>query len=121
MENTHIENTSMSDRAIMSSIGEYIKHQRLSQNKTQAQIAENAGINRWTMSQIEKGEAINLSSLIQILRALDLLNVLDKFKIETQVSPIELAKAEKRKRQRARNKGNDLPTGQADNQNKSEW
>lgn len=114
MENTNLKWISMSDKAIISSIGEYLKHQRLVQNKTQAKIAEIAGINRWTMGQIENGEAISLTSLIQILRALDLLNVLDTFKVETQVSPIALAKLEKQKRQRARN-------SKSGKQNESEW
>lgn len=104
MGNTNTDLISMSDKAIIASVGEYLKHQRLTQNKTQSQIAEAAGINRWTISQIEKGEAISMTSLIQILRALNLLNVLDNFKIGTQISPIELAKLEKKKRQRARNK-----------------
>lgn len=94
----------MSDRANIASIGEYLKQQRLNQNKTQFQIAEAAGINRWTIGQIENGEGISLNSLISILRALGLLNVLDVFKLETQVSPIVLAKLEKQKRRRARNK-----------------
>ena len=112
--NTNINWTSMSDKAIISSIGEYIKHQRLIQNKTQAKIAEIAGVNRWTMSKIENGEVISLISLIQILRALNLLNVLDNFKFETQLSPLELAKKEKQKRQRARSNDNNK-------QNESEW
>lgn len=121
MDNTNIEWISMSDKAIITSIGEYLKHQRLTQNKTQAKIAEAAGINRWTMSQIENGEAISLTSLIQILRALNLFNVLDGFRIETQISPIALAKLEKKKRQRARNKENNPPSRQAGKQNESEW
>ncbi len=104
----------MSDRAIVSSIGGYIKHQRLLQNKTQAKIAEVAGINRWTLSKIETGEAISLISLIQILRALNRLDVLDSFKVESQLSPLELAKLEKQKRQRARNSNDDK-------QSSSEW
>lgn len=114
MANTHIEWIEMSDRAIIGELGKYLKHQRLTQNKTQSQIAIDAGINRWTLSKIENGEAISLISLIQILRALDLLNVLDKFKIETRISPIALAKLEKQNRQRARNKGKS-------NQTESEW
>ena len=99
--------TEMSDRAIIGAIGAFLKKQRLNQNKTQAQIAQNAGLNRWTLSQIENGEAISMASFIQILRALDLLNLLDIFKIETQISPLELAKLERRKRLRARNKKTD--------------
>jgi transcriptional regulator with XRE-family HTH domain len=114
MANTNINWTSMSDKSIIETIGNYIKHQRLNQNKTQANIAEDAGINRWTISQVEKGEAISLTSLIQILRALDLLHVFNLFKIETQISPIELAKLEKQQRQRARNSNSNT-------QSESEW
>lgn len=114
MVNTNINWTSMSDQAIVEAIGSYLKHQRLNQNKTQAQIAEAAGVNRWTISQIEKGEAISLTSLIQILRALDALHVFSNFKIEHQISPLELAKLEKQKRQRARNKNTNPQTD-------SEW
>jgi len=114
MANTNTEWISMSDKAIIYTIGKYIKHQRLSQNITQEKIAEIAGINRWTMSRIENGEAISLISLIQILRALNLLNVLDNFEIETQLSPLELARIEKQKRQRA-------TTGGSIKQYESEW
>jgi len=114
MANTNIKWDSMSDKSIIETIGSYIKQQRLNQNKTQAQTAEHAGVNRWTISQIENGEAISLTSLVQILRALDLLHVFDTFKIETQISPLELAKLEKQKRQRARNSSNN-------NQTESEW
>ncbi len=115
MVNTNIERLSMSDKSIISFIGEYIKHQRLIQNKTQAKIAEIAGINRWTMSKIENGEPISLLSLIQILRALNLLDALNIFKIQTQLSPLALAKLEKQKRQRA-SASNDISK-----QNKSGW
>ena len=106
MANTNYEWVSMSDKAIISFIGEYLKHQRLNQNITQAKIAEIAGINRWTMSKIENGEPISLISLIQILRALNLLNVLDVFKVQTQLSPLDLAKIERQKRKRARDNDN---------------
>lgn len=104
----------MNDKSIIEFIGNYIKQQRLAQNKIQKNVAEHAGVNRWTISQIENGDAISLTSLIQILRALDLLNVFDAFKIETQISPIQLAKLEKQKRQRARNSNTNT-------QNNSEW
>lgn len=114
MVNTNTNWVSMSDNAIIVTIGVYVKQQRLLQNKTQAKIAEIAGVNRWTVSQLEKGKAVSLISLLQILRALDLLHVLDNFKFETQLSPLELAKLDKQKRQRAR--------GKDDNeQNESEW
>ncbi len=115
MANTNINWLSMSDKSIVSIIGEYIKHQRLIQNKTQANIAKIAGINRWTMSKIENGEPISLTSLIQILRALNLIDLFDVFKIQSQLSPLELAKLEKRKRQRA------STDNEMNKQNKSKW
>lgn len=115
MVKTNIEWLSMSDKSIVSVIGSYIKHQRLIQNKTQASIAEIAGINRWTMSKVENGEPISLLSLIQILRALNLLDMLNIFITQTQQSPLELAKLEKQKRQRA-SADKDM-----NKQNKSKW
>ena len=97
----------MSDSAILAAMGNYVKEKRLSINKTQAQIAEKAGINRWTLSQFENGQSITLLSLIQIVRALNLLSILDIFTIENRISPIALANIEKHKRQRARGKEDD--------------
>lgn len=96
--------SSMTNETIIKAVGEYIKYHRLMQNKTQIEIAESAGINRWTLNQVEKGHAISMNSFIQILRALKQLDILDVFKIEYQPSPIELAKIEQRKRQRASSK-----------------
>lgn len=104
MGNTNTNWVAMTDSAIVAAIGKYIKEQRLLQNKTQSNLATEAGVNRSTISQIENGEAITLLSLIQILRALDLLHILDVFKIEQQVSPIKLAKLAQKKRQRASSK-----------------
>jgi len=102
MENTNTNWIAMSDTAIVSKIGEFIKKERLNRNKTQAQLAEEAGVNRGTISQIENGEAITLISLIQIMRALNILQLLEIFSVKQEISPIELAKLDQKKRQRAR-------------------
>ena len=104
MVNPNREWTYMTNSAIISAIGTYIKHQRLERNLTQAQLAEKAGLNRWTLGQIENGESVTLSSLIQILRMLDLLQLLDIFTIEERISPIEYARMQEKKRQRASSK-----------------
>ena len=121
MEFTNINWVSMNEKSIIAEIGTFLKHHRLSQNKTQMETARDAGVNRSTISQIEKGEAISLISLIQILRTLDLLYVLNSFKIETQISPIALAKLEKKKRQRARPYKPSINPNQANEPNESEW
>lgn len=105
MGKTNIKLTEMSDKAIVIQIGRFIKHTRIKQNKTQAQLARIAGLNRWTLSQIENGESITLSSLIQILRALDCLYALDVFNYSEEISPLEYAKLKKQQvKERVRNK-----------------
>lgn len=94
---------SMSDKAIAEHIGQFIKHNRIQKNKTQEDTAKEAGISRSTLSLLERGETVTLSTLLRVLRVLDLLDFMDSFKIQTTISPIALAKIEKKKRKRARN------------------
>jgi transcriptional regulator with XRE-family HTH domain len=104
----------MSDTALAQTIGAFVKHHRLLQNKTQEEIANAANISRSTLSLLEKGETITVPTLLQVLRVLDLLYVMDIFKIQKQISPIELAKLDQNKRQRARNNENN-------NTKQSDW
>ena len=97
---------SMSDKALSEHIGSFIKHHRMEQNKTQDVLSNAAGISRSTLSLLERGEAVTLATLIQVLRALDQLNIMESFKIYTTVSPMALAKMDKEKRLRARGKNN---------------
>jgi len=104
-DNSDIHWHSMSDKALIKMIGEYIQHYRLNQNKSQSDIAKAANISRSTLSLLERGEKVTLNSLMQVLRVLDLLYIMDVFKVNNQISPIEYAKLQKNKRSRARNKG----------------
>ena len=92
---------SNSDGAIIEAIGAFVKHHRLEQNKTQNQLAYEAGINRSTLIEFENGQRVSLTTFIQLLRALDLLYMLETFKVELQISPIQLAKLEQQKSKRA--------------------
>lgn len=92
----------MSDKALIEQIGTFVKHHRLQQNKTQDQVATEAGISRSTLSLLERGETVNIMSLIQVLRVMDLLHIMDSFVIEEILSPIALAKMDREKRKRAR-------------------
>lgn len=105
----------MSDDAIVRSIGAYIRHHRLEQNKTQSSLAEEAGINRTTLVEFEKGTRSNIITLIQLLRALNLLHVMEQFKITPQLSPIQLAEMQQAKRKRA------TKTKKITKKNKSNW
>ncbi|MEQ6118338.1 helix-turn-helix transcriptional regulator [Reichenbachiella sp. MALMAid0571] len=103
-DNSYTDWNSMSDKALIRMIGTFIQHHRLNQNKSQSDIAKAADISRSTLSLLERGEKVTLNSLIQVLRVLDLLHIMDAFKIDNQISPIEYAKLQKNKRSRARNK-----------------
>ena len=94
----------MSDQALIKAIGTFIQHQRLNQNKSQNKVAADAGISRSTLSLLERGESISLSNLVQVLRVLDLLHIMEVFKVENELSPIEYVKLQKKSRQRARTK-----------------
>lgn len=91
-----------SNPAILVIFGNFIQQTRLQQNKTQQQVAAAAGINRSTLVQIEKGGGGTLLTFIQLLRALEQLHLLQQFAVQQQpLSPLQLAKLEQKKRQRA--------------------
>jgi len=91
----------LSDKSIIETLGKFIQSHRLNQNKSQNQVATAAGISRSTLSLLERGEKVRIDSFIQVLRVLDLLYVMDAFKIQDQISPIEYAKLKKNKRKQA--------------------
>lgn len=95
---------SMSDKALADHIGAFVKHHRLEQNRTQDELATAAGISRSTLSLLERGETVTLSTLIQTLRVLDQLHVMEIFTVQKNISPLAMAKIEQEKRKRARGK-----------------
>ncbi len=116
MENNEYDWKRMSDAAIAEEIAAYIKHTRLELNKTQKDLAFEAGLSRRTITAIESGNKhINIITLIQLLRSLNSLHVLNGFKTTTQLSPLQLVKLEQDKRKRA-------TSIKQDNKNpKSDW
>lgn len=95
---------SMSDKALAEHIGVFVKHHRLEQNKTQAELATFAAISRSTLSLLERGETVTLATLIQVFRVLDQLHVMEAFTLQKNISPLAMAKVEQRERKRARGK-----------------
>jgi transcriptional regulator with XRE-family HTH domain len=96
-----------SDTALMETIGGFIRHHRLQQNKTQEQLAREAGIVRSTLGLFERGENTSLLVFIQLLRSLKLLYLLQEFQIKKEISPLLLANLEQSKRIRATRKSSD--------------
>lgn len=93
---------SESDAAILQEIGNFLKENRLQQNKSQDAAAEEAGLHRSTLVRMENGKGGTLLSFIQLLRMLGKLELLQSFEMKQQVSPLLLAKLELKKRRRAR-------------------
>jgi len=102
MENANKYWFTLSDPAILEVLGNFIRQTRLKQNKTQQQVAKAAGINRSTIVQFENAGGGTLLSFIQILRALEQLPLFQSFELKQQISPLQLAKMEMKKRIRAR-------------------
>lgn len=95
----------MTDRAIEQEIGTRIQRERLKQNITQARLARLTGLSRVTISAFETGKGSSLSTLIQILRALQKLETMENLLPSAELSPIErLRMQDKGIRQRARSK-----------------
>lgn len=105
---------SMSDKALSEVIGRFIKHHRLQKNLNQETVAQSANISRSTLSLLERGETVTVSTLLQILRTLELLHVMDVFEVKPQISPMHLAKMERERRKHASGKTHK-------GQQKSDW
>lgn len=99
------ENT---DPAVLEELGSRLQRTRLERNLSQAQLAAEAGVGRVTVQRVEDGRGASLTSLIRILRALDLLDGLDRLVPEPVESPLDELRRQGRRRQRA---GSPRPRG----------
>lgn len=94
----------LSDLQIIRQIGEFVKAERIHQQKSQDQLSKEAGISRSTLSLLERGEKVNLITLIQVLRVLDRLQWMEAFEVKKTISPVDYIKLQKKhERQRVRN------------------
>jgi transcriptional regulator with XRE-family HTH domain len=115
-ENTDQDWYAMSDKALLQVVGEFLKQIRLQQNKTQHEVALASGMVRSTLVQMEKGGGGRLMSLIQVMRTLGQLHLFKYFEVGQQISPLELARLEQAKRERARHR-----TNTKDQNTKTDW
>jgi len=91
----------MTDPAVLAEIGQRLAQHRLERNLTQAELAKEAGVSKRTLIRLEGGESTQLTNLIRVLRALDLLANLDAFIPAPVPSPIQQLRAEGKRRKRA--------------------
>ncbi|MEI7485383.1 MAG: helix-turn-helix transcriptional regulator, partial [Ignavibacteriota bacterium] len=99
MNNSYIQNwEAMSDVAIIKEIGKRLKQIRLNQNLSQEKLSLLSGIDRITISRMESGRPVTSLTLIQVLRALNKLEILNAFRQEPEISPIKLLKLQEQQR-----------------------
>jgi transcriptional regulator with XRE-family HTH domain len=101
MDINHASLYGSTDGVLVENLGTFVRHHRLAQNKSQARLAKDAGINRTTLVEFEKGRNVSLLTFIQLLRVLGQLHVLDQFRVQQEVSPLLLAEMELKQRRRA--------------------
>lgn len=90
----------LSPEALAEELGSRLKQVRLNANLTQEAVAERAGINRKAIVNAEKGRGL-LTSFVAVLSALGEAEQLDAFLPPQALSPLQLAKLQGEKRQRA--------------------
>jgi transcriptional regulator with XRE-family HTH domain len=89
---------------IIAELGSRVRATRLRRNLAQLDLARQAGLSDRTIRSLERGQDVQLSTLIEILRVLRRLDDLDGVLPDPGVSPIQLLKNKGRPRQRARRK-----------------
>lgn len=106
----------LSDEALLVELGERLTRTRLNRNTTQAGLADEAGVSKRTVERLEAGASTQLSNLVRILRALDLLGNFELVVPEPTPSPLAQLKLQGRQRVRASSKPED-----ADDSGTWEW
>lgn len=90
----------MTDAAVLAELGRRLERHRLERNWTQAELASEAGIGQATVQRAERGESVQMTSMIKLLRTLELLAGLDLAVPEAIDLPIARLEREQRARRR---------------------
>ncbi len=91
------------DAAVLAELGRRLERHRLARNWTQAETAAAAGIGQATVQRAERGDSVQMTSMIRLLRTLGLLGALDIAVPESIELPIaQLEREQRRTRRRAR-------------------
>lgn len=93
-----------SDSDVLARLGERLARERLGRNRTQAELAREAGVSVSTVRRLEAGHSTQLANLIRILRALGLLANLEVLVPEPSRRPLDELERRGRERRRASGK-----------------
>lgn len=93
--------TLWTDEAALRELGSRLAKHRLERGWSQARLAEEAGVSLRTVTRLESGASVQLENFVAALRVLRGLGALEALFPESEPSPVELARAQKPRRQRA--------------------
>lgn len=95
----------LNDNAVLEELGHRLARARIQHDLTQAELAEKTGVSKRTVERLESGEvASQLSALLRVCRALDLIDRFDALLPEAALGPMAQLKTKGRERQRAKRK-----------------
>ena len=93
--------TLQTDDQIVAELGRRLAARRVDLDLTQAMLAEQAGVGKRTLERLESGGSVQLTTLVRVLRALDLLAVLDGVIPDDAPRPLDIVQRGGARRQRA--------------------
>jgi transcriptional regulator with XRE-family HTH domain len=91
----------LSDEAVLAELGARLARRRIDLQLTQAALADQAGVAKRTVERIESGASAQMSSVIRLLRVLELLPGLEQLVPTAGPGPMELLRHQGKARQRA--------------------
>ena len=94
----------LTPEAALEELGRRFARRRLDLGITQAEVAEQAGLGKRTVERIEAGGDTQVSSLIRLLRVLELMDGLERLVPDTGPRPMELLRLKGKERKRASSK-----------------
>ncbi len=88
--------TTFKDDQVVERLGAELRRMRLDRNLSQAEVATRAGLDRTTVVKLEGGRAATLLTVVQVLRAIGRLEVLDGFHEEPRPTPYQLVEQQEK-------------------------
>ena len=102
---THkVDFTTASSQGLIEALCKRLDEIRLSRNISQADLADEAGVSRSTLTRLAHGQSISLDSFIRIMQALRLTDHLAALLPDPAVRPVDRVRLDGGERQRASGK-----------------
>jgi transcriptional regulator with XRE-family HTH domain len=93
-----------SSTAIIEALGKRLDEIRLSRNITQADLADQAGVSRSTLTRLAEGKPVSLDSFVRIMQALKLTDHLAALLPDPGIRPVDRVRFDGAERRRASGK-----------------